>query len=103
MTEAGMRDEDRLAHLLELAKRAGIEVRIVSARAAQQEGAPTSSGVGRVGARIWVVIVPADPPAHQALVLAQALGRHRADFLDTCFVPPALRRFIEAASGSANG
>jgi hypothetical protein len=29
-------------------------------------------------------------------VLAQALGRYRAEFLETCFIPPALRAFIDA-------
>lgn len=97
MASEGMRDEDRVDALLELAKRAGIELRLVSARAAAEEGAPRESVCGRVGERIWVLLLPDDPPAHQAAVLAQALGRHRAAFLETCFIPPALRAFIESA------
>ncbi|MBY0401487.1 hypothetical protein K2X89_14410 [Myxococcota bacterium] len=95
MSESGMRDEDRLAHLLELAKRAGLELRILSARAAAEEGAPRQSSAGRLGERVWVLLVPDDPPAHQAATLAQALGRHRAAFLETCFLPPALRTYID--------
>jgi len=93
---AGMRDEDRVAALLELAARAQLEVRVLSARAAAEEGAPRESAAGRLGTRVWVLIVPDDPSAHQAAVLAQALGRYRADFLETCFIPPALRAFIDA-------
>jgi hypothetical protein len=101
MTETGMADADRLARLLELAERAGLELRVLTARAAAEEGAPSQSRVGRVGERVWVLLVPDDPPAHQAAVLAQALGRYRAAFLETCFVPPALRDFIEAATARA--
>jgi hypothetical protein len=99
MPEAGMRDEDRLAQLLELGARAGLEVRVLSARAAAEEGAPSQSRSGRLGERVWVLLVPDEPPAHQAAALAQALGRYRADWLETCFVAPALRAFIEEAAG----
>lgn len=95
MTEAGLRDEDRLALLLELAKRAGLELRILSTRAAAEDGAPRQSSVGRLGDRVWVLLVPDDLPAHQSATLAQALGRHRAEFLETCFLPPALRTYID--------
>ncbi len=97
-TDAGMREEDRLALLLELAQRAALEVRVLSRRAAAEEGAPRGSVVGRLGARVWVLLVPDEPPAHQAAALAQALGRYRAEFLETCFVPPARRAFIDSAS-----
>ncbi len=100
MPERGMRDEDRVAALLELAHAAGLEVRILSAHAAAEEGAPRQSAFGRLGSRVWVLIVPDDPPAHQAAALAQALGRFRADFLEERFVPPALRAFIAACAGA---
>ena len=96
-----MREADRVAALLELASRAALEVRILSRRAAEEEGAPKQSAACRVGSRVWVLIVPDDPPAHQAAALAQALGRHRADFLETCFVAPALREFIAACAEPA--
>ena len=97
MSEAGMRDEDRVAALLELAARAELEVRVLSARAAAEDGAPRDSAACRVGTRVWVVLVPGEPLAHQAAVLAQALGRYRAAFLETCFIPPALRVYIADA------
>jgi hypothetical protein len=96
MTELGMRDEDRVAALLELAARAELEVRVLSLRAAAEDGAPRQSAACRVGQRIWVLIVPDDPPAHQAAALAQALGHYRAGFLETCFIAPALRDYIAA-------
>lgn len=101
MAETGMRDEDRLMALLELAERAGLELRTLSARAAGEEGAPRESTAGRVGTRVWVVLVPGDPPAHQAAVLAQALRRFCAEFLEASFVAPALRSFIEGSGSPA--
>ncbi|MBK7950288.1 MAG: hypothetical protein IPK00_16445 [Deltaproteobacteria bacterium] len=103
MTEPGMRDEDRLALLLELAKRAGLELRILSAHAAAEEGAPRQSSAGRLGERVWVLLVPDDPTSHQAATLAQALGRHRAAFLESCFLPPALRTYIDEVMGAPRG
>ena len=96
MTDARA-DEDRVAALLELAARAELEVRVLSARAAAEEGAPRESAACRVGHRVWVVLVPGEPLAHQAAVLAQALVRYRGAFLETCFVAPALRELFDAA------
>ena len=95
MTEAGMSDKDLLEALLELAHEAELEVRILSAHAAAAENAPTESAAARVGARIWVVLAPNDPPDHQARVLGATLARHRAEFLEGRFVTPALREFID--------
>jgi len=86
---------DLLEGLLELAAAAELEVRVLSNSAAAAENAPTESAACRVGARIWVVLSPTDPPAHQAEVLASALSRYRADFLEDRFLSPALREFVE--------
>jgi hypothetical protein len=75
-----------LEALLELADRADLEVRT------------TESAACRVGERIWVVLAPGDPTYHQASVLAAALGRFRADFLEDTFVPPGVREFLDLAA-----
>ena len=90
-----MEARDLLEGLLELATEAELEVRILSNTAAAAENAPTESAACRVGARIWVVLAPSDPPMHQAEVLAGALARYRAAFLEDRFLSPALREFIE--------
>ena len=94
MADRGMLDKDLLEALLELAHEAELEVRILSNHAAA-ENAPTQSAAARVGARIWVVLAPNDPAEHQARVLAETLARHRAEFLESRFVAPALRDFID--------
>lgn len=95
MAESGMRAKDLLEGLLELAHEAALEVRILSSQAAAAENAPTQSAAARVGARIWVVLAPNDPPEHQARILAGALAQHRAEFLEGRFVTPVLRDFID--------
>ena len=94
MAEGGMDDQSLLESLLSLADEAELEVRVISTRAAKTDLAPTESAACRVGARIWVVLNPDDPTQHQAEVLAGALARYRAEFLEGRFIAPALRDFI---------
>ena len=95
VTESGMDSRDLLESLLELADGAQLEVRVLTAAAASVEFSPTESAACRLGTRIWVVLSPNDPIDHQTEVLAGALSRFRADYLEGRFVPPAVRDFIE--------
>ena len=99
MAEIGMKPEVLLEARLELADRAKLEVRVLSAASAAAEFSPTGSAACRVGDRIWVVLAPAHPPMNQAEVLAGALGRYRADFLETSFIAPGVRDFVEGLGG----
>lgn len=99
MAELGMEPETLLEALLELADRTRLEVRVLSVASASAEFSPTGSAACRVGDRIWVVLVPDDPVLHQAGVLAGALARYRADFLENNFIAPGVREFVERISG----
>jgi hypothetical protein len=99
MAEIGMEAGALLEALLELADRTRLEVRVLSARSAAVDFSPTGSAACRVGDRIWVVLAPDDPPMHQAEVLAGALGRYRAEFLEKNFIAPGVRNFVERMSG----
>ena len=99
MAEIGMEHESLLEALLELADRAQLEVRVLSAASASLEFSPTGSAACRVGDRIWVVLAPDDPAFHQAEVLAGALGRYRADFLEKNYIAPGVREFVERMRG----
>jgi hypothetical protein len=92
---SGLQPRDLLEGLLELAVAAALEVRVLSASASAAENAPMGSSACRVGERVWVVLAPADPPLHQARVLAEALARYRAEFLESRFLSPALRDFVD--------
>jgi hypothetical protein len=88
---------DLLEALLELASRADLEVRVLSKASSAAEHGPQESASCRVGSRIWVVLAPDDPPAHQVHVLAGALGRYRSDFLEQTYVAPAVRAVVDRA------
>ncbi len=90
-----MADRDLLEGLLALADRAGLEVRILAPGRGLGEPGPSGSAACRVGERVWVVLAPDDPARHQAGVLAQALTRYRAAFLEETFVAPGLRDFLD--------
>ncbi len=76
MAEGGMEEAAQLEALLAMAEEASLEVRVLSSAAAAREHAPTGSAACRVGARVWVVLAPDDPVAHQVDVLAGALARY---------------------------
>jgi hypothetical protein len=95
MSETAMEPGVLLEALLELADRADLEVRVLSEVGSGSEFRPTESAACRVGERIWVVLAPSDPSNHQAQVLATALSRFRADFLEDTFVPPGVREFLD--------
>jgi hypothetical protein len=99
MAEIGMEPGALLEALLELADRTQLEIRVLSAASASADFAPTGSAACRVGDRVWVLLAPDDPALNQAEVLAGALGRYRADFLEESFVAPGVRDFIERMSG----
>jgi hypothetical protein len=98
MVESGMEIGSLLEALLELANRTQLEVRVLSTASASVEFSPTGSAACRVGERIWVVLAPDDPPQHQAEILAEALGRYRAGFLEDNFIAPGVRDFVERMS-----
>lgn len=100
MAETLMEPRDLLEALLALAERAALEVRVLSSAAGQAEFRLQESAACRVGERVWVVLAPDDPPSHQSRVLAEALQRFRPDALETMFLAPGVRNFIESVSES---
>ena len=95
-----MEPRELLTALLELAARADLEVRVLSASGsrsgAEAEFRPRESSSCRLGDRVWVVLAPDDPPMHQARVLAGALAHFRSGFLEEVFMAPGVRSFIES-------
>lgn len=96
MPERGMDEARLLEALLELASRTKLEVRVLSSPSLTGEYAPTASAACRVGERIWVVLAPDDPVRHQAEILGRALQRYRTEVLETYFVAPGVREFLDA-------
>lgn len=87
-----MERAEQLDQLIALAREAGLEV-----RAAQggEPGLPLTSGVCRVRGALWVVVVPSDALEDRIEVVADALRTHAASFLESRYLPPALRERLD--------
>lgn len=78
-----------LERLRDLAAEAGLEVRDLRSAADGQPG--PSSGVCRVRGETWVLLAASDALEERVEVLAQALKTHAARFLESRYLPPAVR------------
>lgn len=88
-----MEPDEMLAALVALAGEAGLRVR--PARAGGE--GPLESGLCRVRGELWLVLSASDPLAHRIDVVARALRSHAAPFLESRWLPPALRTRLDAA------
>ncbi len=86
-----MQAAELLGELADLAQEAGIEVRAIRGAPVTDGSAPAASGVVRVGRRIWVVLCASDSREEQIEVLARALREHAGEFLESRYLPPAVR------------
>ena len=91
-----MNPEALQEELVELARAAGFEVRRSTGNPASDRDLPISSGVCRVRGSIWVVLTPSEPFHEQNTVLASALRDHAASMLETRYLTPALRAWLDA-------
>jgi hypothetical protein len=83
-----------LQRLRELAAEAGLEVRDLRSHS---EGQPApASGVCRVRGETWVLLAASDALEERVEVLAQALKTHAAQFLESRYLPPAVRARLSA-------
>ncbi len=78
-----------LARLADLAREAGLEVREL--RAATEGHRSPASGVCRVRGETWVLLAASDDLEERVEVLARALKTHAAPFLESRYLPPAVR------------
>lgn len=96
MTPEALRDA-----LAELAREAGMNVRVTTGGREVEPGIPIQSGVCRVRGVWWVVLAADEPAAAHAELLAGALRDHAAAWLESRYLPPALRDALEAPPGAA--
>lgn len=81
-----------LDRLVELAREAGIDVRVLARGAG--DPAPESA-VCRVRGELWVVLSEGDLPEQRIAVLARALRDHAGPVLEGRYLPPALRTLLD--------
>lgn len=90
-----MEPAEVLERLLDLARDAGL--RVERGRAEGGDGLPgTSSGICRLRGELWVVLIDSDPLLQRLEVLAEALRDQAPDLLETRYVPPAVRSWLES-------
>jgi hypothetical protein len=87
--------------LAELAREAGLEVRVLTAASEPELGLRAASGTCRVSGRLWVVLAAADPIEEHVAVLAAALRTHAAAWLEGRWLPPAVRERLERTERNA--
>jgi hypothetical protein len=79
--------------LLDLAREASLEVKLVGGLGEGLEG-PATSAVCRVKGRTWVVLSRTDPADAQLRVLADALRTFAPELIENRYLPPAVREQI---------
>jgi hypothetical protein len=93
--------EEVLERLLELAREAGLAVRLARVGGFGEGEPALASGVCRVRGELRVVLSGSDPPELRAAVLAGALRAHRGDWLESRYLAPALRQWLGGGPGDA--
>jgi hypothetical protein len=96
-----MHPSELLDQLLDLARAADLEVRHVRAGAAGEGDVATHSGTCRVKGRVWVLLVASDDVEERIDVLGGALATHARDFLESRYLPPAIRERLGSGFGDA--
>lgn len=88
-----METAEILDRLVELAREAGIDVRVLARGGAEVS---PESAVVKVRGEVWVVLAEADLPEQRVAVLARALREHAGELLGQRYLPPALRDLLDA-------
>lgn len=92
-----MTDAELLEDLVSLAEAAGLVVQRVPRGHAIEGGPPVASATARVRGELRIVLVGGDSLDERIDLVARALAEHRAQWLESRHVSPALRQRIEAA------
>jgi len=96
-----MEPDDLLERLLALARSAGVEVRETKAQGEADSGPHGASC--RLRGRLWVILVAGDPLEERIRAVADALDQADPGWLETHYLPPALRTRLEGRPGRPRG
>jgi hypothetical protein len=89
-----------LETLVGIARDAGLEVRMAGRSSLLDLDVPAVSGTCLVRGKVWVILSSADPLELQIDVLADALGAHAGDLLESRYLPPAVRERLTRGRSS---
>ena len=96
-----MHPTDLLDQLVDLARKAGLEVREIARAPAGEGASQAGSGTCRLRGRVWVMLAASDSADERIDVLGKALATHAPDFLEARYLPPALRARLTGAPDPA--
>ena len=96
-----MSDAELLEQLSQLAVAAGLTVRSHRAGAGGEAERRAGSGVCRVRGEIWIVLAAEDPPTARIEVLSEALRAHASGYLESRYLPPAVRERLRSGDDPA--
>ena len=88
-----------LDQLVALADEAGIRVRQLPRAARGREGDPARSGLCRMRGELWLILAPSEPVEDRIEAVAAALRGARPEWLDSRYLPPAVRERLDRAGG----
>ena len=88
-----MEADNLFDRLLALARAAGVEVRETKGGGEGEPG-PRSASC-RLRGRVWVILVASDPLEERICAVAEALDQADPGWLETHYLPPALRSRLE--------
>jgi hypothetical protein len=80
-----------LLELVELAEAAGLRVRAIRGTPGAEGEPAASSGLCRVRGELWIVLANHDSLEERIAVVAQALRSEASEWLQSRYLPPALR------------
>jgi len=80
-----------LLQLVELAEAAGLRVRPIRGTSSAEGEPAARSGLCRVRGELWIVLASHDSFEERIAVVAEALRREASEWLQSRYLPPALR------------
>jgi hypothetical protein len=86
--------------LVELAREAGIRVRVVPRSSAELDLAPRS-GICRIRGALWLLLVSAESLEDRIEAAAAAVRAHAPEVLEGRYLPPAVRERLERPQGKS--
>ena len=86
-----MNQAEVLLGLVELAEAAGLRVRPIRGTAGAEGEPAAGSGLCRVRGELWIVLASHDSLEERIAVVAEALRSEASEWLQSRYLPPALR------------
>jgi hypothetical protein len=92
--------EALLDFLVELAREAGVQVRVIP-RASSEMDLPPRSGVCRIRGAPWLLLAAGEPLEDRIEAAVSAVRSHASGVLEGRYLPPAIRERLASPGGNS--